>query len=175
MAMKQLHPGVKWLFFIRGIFSGIFLLFFLSIFFMGGIIYLFTSGLLHYNIFMTILPITFLICIIFLSWIYSNLAYKFWTYEFTSDHLQVERGIIWKVYSNVPYERIQSVDVTRGIIARLCGFSTLSIQTAGYSMPVNGRRGIGAEGYIPAVSKDEAEKLRTFLIQKISKKKTSGL
>ena len=57
----------------------------------------------------------------------------------------------------------------------MLGFSSLMIQTAGYSS-YGGRGGMAlAEGYIPAVSIDEAEKIREFLIRKISKKSKSGL
>lgn len=95
-------------------------------------------------------------------------------YEFTSNQLRVERGIIWKRYSNIPYQRIQNVDITRGIIARICGFSSVNIQTAGYSMPANGR-GVHSEGYLPAVSVKEAEQVREFLMKEISKNNKSGL
>jgi membrane protein YdbS with pleckstrin-like domain len=169
MVMKQLHSGAKWLFFLRGFFSIIFF----SVISLSWLIPLFANGVFPFNILAIILPLFLLIGLFVIVIVYSQLAYKFWKYEFTDDQLRIERGIIWKVYSNVPYERIQNVDITRGIIARLCGFSTLNIQTAGYNMPARGR-GIGSEGYIPAVSKDEAEKLRIFLIKKISKKK-SGL
>ena len=106
--------------------------------------------------------------------VYARLAYKFWKYEFTADQLRIERGIIWKRYSNIPYQRIQNVDITRGIIARLAGFSTVNLQTAGYSAVGNGAR-MSTEGYIPAVPTIEAEKIREFVIKKISKRKGQGL
>ena len=96
------------------------------------------------------------------------MAYNRFFYEFTDNNLRLERGIIWKRYSNVPYERVQNVDISRGIIARLCGFSSVNIQTAGYS--AMGRRGISSEGYLPAVSPEEADEMREFLMKKISKR-----
>jgi membrane protein YdbS with pleckstrin-like domain len=66
------------------------------------------------------------------------------------------------------------VDITRGIIARLCGFSTVNLQTAGYSAVGNGAR-MSTEGYIPAVPAIEAEKIREFVIKKISKRKGQRL
>ena len=45
--------------------------------------------------------------------------------------MKLEKGVIYKVYTNIPYERIQNIDIYRGIIARLCGFSAVSVQTAG--------------------------------------------
>jgi putative membrane protein len=101
------------------------------------------------------------------------MAYNRWFYEFTDTQLRVEKGIIWKRYSNIPYQRVQNVDITRGIIARICGFSSVNIQTAGYSVPANARG--HSEGYIPAVDVKEAEKIREFLMKKINKKSSSGL
>ena len=93
------------------------------------------------------------------------MSYNRWFYEFNDDCLKLERGIIWKRYSNVPYERIQNVDIHRGIIARMFGFSSLMIQTAGYSAKAN------AEGYIPAVEISQAEQIRTFVMKKITRRK----
>ena len=88
-------------------------------------------------------------------------------------------GIIWKKYSNIPYERIQNIDIRRGILARLFGFSELLIQTAGYSgggLRYRRRRSIFSapahvEGYIPAVPINSAEEIRDFILNKVAKKK----
>ena len=112
--------------------------------------------------------------IIVVGEMYARMAYNRWFYEFTPDQLIFERGIIWKKYTNIPYERIQNVDITRGIVARILGFSTVNIQTAGFSYTPN--RNAFAEGYIPAVSVEEAEKIREFVIKKVSKKgRSQGL
>jgi membrane protein YdbS with pleckstrin-like domain len=102
------------------------------------------------------------------------MSYNRWFYDFSDEQLRLERGIIWKKYSNIPYERIQNVDITRGVIARICGFSTVMIQTAGFSYSPN--KSYMAEGYIPGVAKEEAEQIREFVIKKVSKKgKNQGL
>lgn len=173
--MKQLHSGAKWLFRVGGFFSSVFVTFFFAMFF-GGAFVAMESGDNPLSVFAGIFSYILIILIILLMLVevYARLAYKFFKYEFTSDQLRIERGIIWKRYSNIPYQRIQNVDITRGIIARMFGFSSVNIQTAGYSMPANGR-GMHSEGYIPAVSIDEAEKIREFVVKKISNKKGSGL
>ena len=104
----------------------------------------------------------YLVFVILASEIYARMSYARWFYEFTDEGLRLERGIIWKRYSNVPYERIQNVDIQRGIIARLFGFSSVMIQTAGYSAQPY------AEGYIPAVDMRLAEEMRTFVMKKIT-------
>ncbi len=170
--MEQLHPGARWLFRLRVCGGFIPLLFFALIFSIaiasqgGGVIF--------------ILFFLLVIAVIVIAEIYARMAYNRWFYEFTHMNLKIERGIIWKRYSNVPYERVQNVDIHRGIIARICGFSTVNIQTAGYSgfsggglqFKVGGRRynsAMNAEGCIPAVSIEGAEKIREFIMKRISK------
>jgi len=168
MAAKQLHPGAKWLFRIKGFFGWLLFLVFFSIWAGSFAIHwisfeLSISAIIFYFA-------TMIIILILLVELYSRLSYHFWLYEFTDSQLRIERGIIWKKYSNIPYERIQNVDITRGVIARLNGFSTVNIQTAGYSMPSGNRGGAWSEGYIPAVPMAEAEHIREFVIKKISRK-----
>jgi len=166
--MRHLHPGAKWLFRIGAYFFFFFLAIFLSFFLgfvalslMGG------TGILILIIFIIIFTIV-------ASEIYARLAYKNWKYEFTPTNLKIERGIIWKRYSNVPYERVQNVDIHRGILARMFGFSSVLVQTAGYS-GYYGRYGRGRpEGYLPAVGMEEAKRIRDFLMKKITKSR-SGL
>ncbi len=159
---KQLHPGAKWLFRIRGFFSGLLLgLGFLWVF--GWLLFLPSSPVAFFGSI-----IAYLIIIVIISEIYARMSYTRWFYEFSEDNLKLERGIIWKRYSNVPYERVQNVDIRRGIIARLSGFSEVYIQTAGYGNAPKG--GTFAEGYIPAMNIEEAEHTRDFLMKKISKR-----
>lgn len=163
---KQLHPGAKWSFRLGAYASMFFLLVIAFIWSING---LFSSG------FSLGLGFFIIVFVIIVAEIYTRLAYANWKYEFTDDNLKVERGIIWKRYSNIPYQRVQNVDIQRGIIARLLGFSSVNIQTAGYSAPVNSSYGVNAEGYIPAVDMKEAEEIRNFIMKKITKRGKSGL
>lgn len=125
--------------------------------------------------FIAISAILIILLTIIFGEIYAHMSYNRWFYEFTDDSLRIEHGIIWKVYKSIPYGRIQNVDIRRGIIARMFGFFSLDIQTAGYSRGY-GRRGTPrSEGYLPAVGVDDAEKIREFVIKKIKGKKASGL
>lgn len=162
--MEKLHPGVKILFRLGIYFSFIFLFILFGFAFIGVAIAFGGLGL--------ILPIflLYLIIVAGLGEIYARLSYKYWKYEFTNSELKIEKGIIWKVYKSIPYARIQNVEIHRGIIARLLGFSTLSIQTAGYSGYSRNGRGAAAEGSIPAVSVVRAEEIRSFLMKKIGKR-----
>lgn len=172
MAMNKLHPGARWSFRLRAYFSLVIICFILSTWFFG-LIGIFRSNSLLLGIVVFIL--FYIISIFVIGEIYARMAYNRFLYEFTGDQLRIERGIIWKRYSNIPYERIQNVDVTRGIIARILGFSTVNIQTAGFSYTPN-RMGGWSEGHLPAVSIDESEKIREFVMRKISRKgRSQGL
>jgi len=175
----QLHPGARWLFRFKGYFGSI-----IFTFLLGGFLS-FTIGVLlvkkitgstsQFPISANVIPVIFgaIILVIILAEVYARMSYNRWFYEFADNQLRLERGIIWKRYSNVPYERVQNVDITRGIIARIFGFSTVNIQTAGFSYSPN--KTATSEGYIPAVPVEEAENIREFLMKKISKKSKQGL
>lgn len=163
--MEHLHKGAKWLFRINSYIGlavvGIIIFLYLGIF----LVKIFGAWAILIGILLWIL------FVIGIAEIYAQLAYKYWKYEFAPTNLKIERGIIWKRYSNIPYERVQNVDIHRGILARIFGFSSVNIQTAGYSGYYGGRRGTAtSEGYIPAVSIKSAEKIREFLIKKITKR-----
>ncbi len=164
--MEKLHPGARWVFRLRGYLSMIFLSIFLGVFFLGAM------GILagFSGVFTGILILIILIVVV--AEIYARLAYNNWGYSFEKDQLKIEKGIIFKTYKSIPYERIQNVDVTRGILARMIGFSTLDIQTAGYSFAGRGAYRGGSEGHIPAVSIKDAEHIREWIIKRISHSKS---
>lgn len=163
--MEKLHPGAKWKFRVESYLGMIFIvpllvsLFISSDWNLGAL-----DGILLFSLVFIIIYI--LITEIFVRWGYSN-----WKYELTQDSLKIEKGVIIKKYKSIPYERVQNVDITRGIIARIIGFSTIDIQTAGYSAYA-AKGGMGqSEGHLPALSIEVAEKIREFLMKKITGKK----
>jgi uncharacterized membrane protein YdbT with pleckstrin-like domain len=110
------------------------------------------------------------LCLIIFMFIWSKLTYRFYRYELTENGFRKELGVIYKKYVTIPYDRIQNVDIYRGILARILGLSDLNIQTAGASMQVP--RG---EGRLPGLSREEAEKLRDELINRAKNSKNQGL
>ena len=165
--MEKLHPGARWLFRVRAYVAMIALIAISASFIFPLIVLLLFSNPANILI-IVILSSVSLMVIVIISEIYARLSYRFWKYELTPNELKLERGIIWKKYSAIPYERVQNVDIYRGILARIIGFSTLNIQTAGYH--ATGRAGAVSEGHIPAVSIAGAEKIREFLIKKIGRR-----
>lgn len=91
------------------------------------------------------------------------IAYLWWknyTYELQPESFVKHFGIISLRNTNIPYERIQNININRPLISRIFGLSQLHIQTAGNSGVV------GAEGRLPGLSSVVAEKLRDDLIHK---------
>src|SRR3989338_5753744 len=170
---KQLHPGAKWSFRFRTYWGFLFLLIFFGWFMIPIILSLDkVLGGTAANIWSAVFVffILYIALVIAIAEIYARMAYKRWLYEFTPINLKIERGIIWKHYSSIPYERVQNVDIHRGILARMLGFSSVMIQTAGFSGYPGRGYGMMSEGFIPAVSEKEAESIREFLMKRISKR-----
>ena len=169
---NKLHSGAKWVFRLRAFAGAFFLSFFLGMFSVPFILGL-SNGKIFFpaSLFVWLGVLTVLIAI---GEIYARMAYNRWFYEFASTGLNLERGIIWKRYSNIPYGRVQNIDIHRGILARMLGFSTIDIQTAGFHAAYNRQGMPRSEGHIPAVSIKEAKKIRNFVLKKISGKHTSS-
>ena len=176
--MKQLDPKAVWFFFISFVLRSFIPIIFLSIW---GSAFLdsfddlnngseFSFGFLNWL--WVIIPAFLVLC-----FVWAKLTYHFYRYELLDTGFRKESGVIYKKYVTVPYDRIQNVDINRGILARILGLSDLNIQTAGASATVSryGIMGGGAEGRLPAVSMTVAEQLRDELIQRARQSKNQGL
>jgi membrane protein YdbS with pleckstrin-like domain len=159
--MKQLDPKAKWLLFInvfgRFIFAILFLIFFVGLNVSQGTNLFVRYPLSSFNIYKIFL--ISLTLIIYFSYFWARLSYHFYLYEMREDGFRKELGVIAKTYVTIPYDRIQNVDINRGIVSRLLGLSDLNIQTAGASV-----RTPHGEGRLPGLSKEVAEQLRDELI-----------
>src|SRR3989344_4056880 len=166
--MKQLDAKAVWLFFAKFLTGSLFFGLFCSIW----STMIFAEFFLKDDYFQ---PRRFILWVVFLiitlsalSFIWAKLTYRFYRYELTDMGFRKESGVIYKKYVTIPYSRIQNVDIYRGILARILSLSDLHIQTAGASATVGryGAIGVGAEGRLPALSEQDAEKLRDELISR---------
>jgi len=177
--MKNLDSKAIWLFFFSSILRGIFMFIFFSVWLGFGIIAPLSFHLKSIMVVLVYLlfAIFFFLLYVILCFVFAKLSYKYYKYELTNDSFRKESGIIWKRYVSVPYERIQNVDIYRGVFARLLGLSDLQIQTAGFSAVIGNRSmaGIGAEGRLPGISKETAEILREELIKRAKNSSRQGL
>lgn len=92
---------------------------------------------------------------LFIAW----LMYRSYSYELCENAFKRESGVIIRRSTTIPYERIQNVDIIRGLFSRMIGLSDIHVQTAGGSAYT----GL-SEGRLPALSKEVALKLQTELL-----------
>lgn len=174
--MKQLDPKAVWLFFCSSIisavvFAGLVCLWVVPFF----VEFDFESDAIAGQLFAWFIALVVIFLVIAFFW--AKLTYHFYRYELTDLGFRKESGVIYKKYVTIPYARIQNVDISRGIIARLLGLSDVMIQTAGSSATVTryGAFGAGAEGRLPAVAKADAEVLRDELIRRATESRAQGI
>lgn len=175
--MKKLDPKAVWLFFISFILRVFFPLIFLIFY---GLIILFSKTSVIKNGPSFSLSNWLLICLPFiiffiLCFVWAKLTYRFYRYELADIGFRKESGVIYKRYVTIPYDRIQNVDIYRGVLDRLLGLSDLHIQTAGMSTSISRYGGQAAEGRLPGLSRETAEQLRDELIRRVSRSKNQGL
>lgn len=173
--MQQLDPKSVWLFFISSIFRWFFFVAVLVVY--GAIIFLDESIFVSTATFgflgwlWVIIP-----AILIFFWVWAKMSYHFYRYELREDGFRKELGVIRKKYVTIPYDRIQNVDIHRGVIARILGLSDLNVQTAGASVQMSrrGTWGFGAEGRLPGLSREVAEQLRDELIKRSRQSRTTN-
>lgn len=156
--MQALDPKAVWLFFIYWSFIAI----------IGMIITLVGLMMVY-----PIIPVLILVAVLACIFAWAKLTYYFYRYELHEEGFKKELGVIFKQYTTIPYDRIQNVDIHRGILDRILGLSSLNIQTAG-SNTTSGGFGRGSEGRLPGISKEISEKLRIELISRSNQSKNRG-
>ncbi len=167
--MKQLDPKAIWLFFIPNLIGiTFFLLFF------GSMFVALLATAIESMVALALIVFGVYIFFVALTFVWSKLVYRFYKYELIENGFRKESGVITKKYTTIPYDRIQNVDINRGILARILGLSDLQIQTAGASASFSryGATGIYSEGRLPGLSKQDAETLRDELIQRAKTNRT---
>lgn len=86
--------------------------------------------------------------------------YRRYRYELTPDTLDIRSGILSRREREIPYERVQNVDVAQNVIQRALGIAAVRIETAG---------GGGSEAHLRYVERVEADRLQN----EISRRKRS--
>ena len=82
---------------------------------------------------------------------YETAYYRRFEYELTADTLDISSGVISRREREIPYRRIQNVDVSQSVIQRAIGIAAVDLETAG---------GSSTEGSIRFVKPAEATRLR---------------
>lgn len=79
--------------------------------------------------------------------------YRSWQYAERGDDLLVQRGVMFRRLTVVPYGRMQFIDVTAGPVDRMFGLATVQLHTAAAA----------TDARIPGLSRDVADRLRDRL------------
>ena len=82
---------------------------------------------------------------------YELAYYRRFEYELTDDTLDISSGVVSRREREIPYGRVQNVDVSRGIVQRALGVAAVDLETAG---------GSSTEGSIRFVTPTEATRLQ---------------
>ena len=96
--------------------------------------------------------------IILLLGLYIGFAVLYWLryhYYVYNDELRVEYGVFTRKKTYIPLERIQSVELSAGVVQRIFGLVKLEVQTAG--------GGLAAEVSLPAITLQQANILQERL------------
>lgn len=80
--------------------------------------------------------------------------YRSWRYRVRADSLLLDRGVLTRVRTVVPYVRIQHVDSRRGPVERALGLASVVVYTAGSR---------GADVTVPGLTPDGAADLQRRL------------
>jgi membrane protein YdbS with pleckstrin-like domain len=86
--------------------------------------------------------------------VFAVLRYRIWRFEVRDDDLYLERGVLTRVNTVVPFVRVQHVDTQRGPVERALGLSSVVVYTAGSR---------GADVTIPGLTPERAEALQEQL------------
>ena len=123
--MKQLDKNFIWKLFYAGALVWAFIL--LILFSTIGISIVESQNkkyldlLSHPFILYVLLSYLFLLAV---AWVIAKYTHHFYKYEVRKKVIYIEKGIIWKKYINIPYNRIQNIDISRGLFDRILGLST---------------------------------------------------
>src|SRR5688500_10326160 len=102
-----------------------------------------------------IMIISIVLAVVFISLIYSILAYTRYYFFIQNNELCVRSGVFRKTVLNVPFDRIQSVDFKRNIVHQFLNVISVQIDTAGSK---------GSELELDAIEQSTAEELREIVL-----------
>lgn len=85
-----------------------------------------------------------------------SLAFDRWAYALRADDLVIARGVLVRAVTAIPVSRIQHVDTRQGPLEQALGLASVTIHTAS---------GLGGDGVIPGLLREDAEALRDELIR----------
>ncbi|MEI5909381.1 PH domain-containing protein [Bacillus spongiae] len=108
------------------------------------------------NSFWDFIPLIFIGAILFALLIAGVLKWFRFTYRIEEGELRIESGLFVKKKRYIPFERIQSLNFSEGILQRPLGLVKVKVETAGGS-------DLEAEAVLSAISTKDAEELQLII------------
>ncbi len=93
------------------------------------------------------------------------LQYWFFRFAIQEDRILIRQGVLRKTSLDLPFERVQGINVERSLVDRMLGLVTVSLDTAGSG---------AAEGQLPCVDAALADLLRTRVGTRHSRRHADG-
>ncbi|EMR04935.1 Bacterial membrane flanked domain protein [Bhargavaea cecembensis DSE10] len=97
------------------------------------------------------------------------IKWKRFVYWFEDGELRIEHGLFVKKKRYIPFERIQSVDYTEGVLHRPFGLVKVKIETAGNSSVLE-----GSEADLTAVTCEEADRVSAVISEAKRRRRTGA-
>ena len=85
-----------------------------------------------------IILICFVANIIFAVVIWPNIVYRNWSYELSSEYLEIKHGVIFKKHTVVPFIRVQNTDTIQGPLLRAFKLAEVMVSSAASSHKITG-------------------------------------
>ncbi len=111
----------------------------------------------------TTISLSIIILVLLGSYIYQKIWFKNFHFQFSDKSGIIKSQVIALSSSYVYYDRIQNINVTQGIVERIFGLFSVTIETAAESGNKEKRAGLR----IPGLSSSGADKIKDFLLAKI--------
>src|SRR5690606_8424493 len=96
--------------------------------------------------------------------VYGAIAWRRTRYGIGEESVFLHSGVLWRQQRHVRLDRLQAVDVTQPLLARLFGFSSLKIESAG---------GAGSNLTLSYLTDDEAQRVRNEILARAAGVKQS--
>lgn len=98
--------------------------------------------------------------VVVLVLVYGVLSWYRFTYRIEQGELRIEYGLIVRKKRYIPFDRIQSLDLSEGILQRLFGLVKVKVETAG-----SGGMGLqDGEAVLTAITKQDAQEIHDYLV-----------
>ena len=100
---------------------------------------------------MGIVLLPLLLPLLYLVLVAPGRRYRAWAYGMDAEELHVRRGVLTRMHTVVPLDRIQHIDVSQGPLERGLGLTRLVLHTAGT---------LHSQVMIPGLARETSERMR---------------